>query len=458
MDVLNFERILVQQLFLDTDYRDSVFPFIKPDYFISDGVQSIVKSLVEFNREYDSFPTPTEYRNLYRGGESDKLVRELDNCLSIKNDGDMAWNKDLLIDDTEEFIRIKKNIDQCTAIHTLSTSDDPDFDAIGKEIEKLNETNSFTFDRSVGMDVHKDIEKFYDFLHRKDVFIPTNLQQLNQMISGGTTNGTLNLLMAEVNMGKSMAMVSLMAGFLQQNKKCLYLSLEMSEEQITHRLLSNLMEVKMGEMYMMPKKSFFNAYDRIAKYIQNNAVIKQETPKSMNANGIRRLLKDLKTKQGFVPDIIFIDYLGLLTANYRNKGDNSYTEMKNVSEEIRGLAIDYKVPIWSAVQTNRGGMGNLDVDFDDISDSIGSAMTADLMIALTRDEALKAEGLAQAKIIKNRFGLNKQKFLVRMDYDYMRVLDHSDDLEQSASFANAITNSMSSLSGLIPKETNSIKF
>jgi len=201
----------------------------------------------------------------------------------------------------------------------------------------------------------------------------------------------------------------------------------MSEYKITERILANLFDVEMKDLYRLNKKDFVNHFEAVNKYISRNLVIKEFPTKTANTNMIRSMIRELKDKKDFVPDIVFNDYMGIMQPNFSNKNSNSYTDIKTVSEELRGLAVELAIPIWTSIQTNRGGINNLDVDLDDMADSIGPGATADVVMSATQTDDMKESREIQLAILKNRFGLNKQRFLVKVDYSKMRITDYEED-------------------------------
>jgi len=229
------------------------------------------------------------------------------------------------------------------------------------------------------------------------------------------------------NVGKSLCLCSLAANFLLQNKNVLYISLEMSEEKISERIDANLMDVAINDLKMLDKKTYMKKSEMIRKHIRSNFHVIQYGAKTVNANRVRAILKELKVKKGFVPHAVVVDYIGLMSTNNKNKDSNSYNEMKTISEELRAVFVEESLVGWSAVQTNRSGMNNVDLDITNMADSVGTAATADLIIGITQTDELKCAGRFRWSIIKNRYGLNGQYRLVGVDYPKMRVYDIEDE-------------------------------
>jgi replicative DNA helicase len=223
------------------------------------------------------------------------------------------------------------------------------------------------------------------------------------------------------NVGKSLIMCALSKNFLTQNKKVLYISLEMSEEKIVERLLANIFDVALNDLKTMPKAEFMRRYELIRKFLKSDFKVVQYGAKTVSSNKIRSILKDYQVKKNYTPDVLIVDYLGLMNTNNKSKDSNSYSEMKLISEELRAVAVEYGMPIWSAMQTNRNGFKNVELELTDIADSIGTAATADLIIGVTQNDELKEAGKFIWYILKNRYGLNDQKLFVGVDYPKMRI-------------------------------------
>lgn len=223
------------------------------------------------------------------------------------------------------------------------------------------------------------------------------------------------------NVGKSLIMCALSKNFLAQNKKVLYISLEMSEEKIVERLLANIFDVALNDLKTMSKQEFMRRYELIKKFLKSDFKVVQYGAKTVSSNKIRSILKDYEVKKNYKPDVLIVDYLGLMNTNNKSKDSNSYSEMKLISEELRAVAVEYGMPIWSAMQTNRNGFKNVELELTDIADSIGTAATADLIIGVTQNDELKEAGKFIWYILKNRYGLNDQKLFVGVDYPKMRI-------------------------------------
>lgn len=246
-----------------------------------------------------------------------------------------------------------------------------------------------------------------------------------------------NVSVKNSNLGKSLIKCSLATNSLLQNKNVLYLSLEMSEEKISERVLANLFDINLSDLKMLDKNKFMVKLQEHQQKLESNFYVVAYPPKSINANRIRSILKELQLKKKFVPDIIFVDYLGLMSPNATNKNSNTYSEQKTISEELRAIAVEFGMPIVSAVQTNRNGFGNAELDLTDIADSVGTVATADIIFGVTQTQEMRDSGRYSFLLLKNRYGENKKKRYIGVDYPKMRIYDVKDDSNEDRTIPKA---------------------
>jgi hypothetical protein len=246
-----------------------------------------------------------------------------------------------------------------------------------------------------------------------------------------------NVSVKNSNLGKSLIKCSLATNSLLQNKNVLYLSLEMSEEKISERVLANLFDINLSDLKMLDKNKFMIKLQEHQQKLESNFYVVAYPPKSINANRIRNILKELQLKKKFVPDIIFVDYLGLMSPNATNKNSNTYSEQKTISEELRAIAVEFGMPIVSAVQTNRNGFGNAELDLTDIADSVGTVATADIIFGVTQTQEMRDAGRYSFLLLKNRYGENKKKRYIGVDYPKMRIYDVVDDADEDKTIPKA---------------------
>jgi archaellum biogenesis ATPase FlaH len=296
----------------------------------------------------------------------------------------------------------------------------------------LQDALAVSFDNNIGHDYFKDIEKRYEFYHQREDKIPFDLEFFNKITKGGLPNKTLNVALAGTGVGKSLFMCHVAASVLLQGKNVLYITLEMAEERIAERIDANLLNVNIQDIQSLPKMMFEGKVNSINKKSQGTLIIKEYPTASAHAGHFRALLNELSLKKSFKPDIIFIDYLNICSSSrYKsNFSVNSYSYIKAIAEELRGLAVEVNVPIVSATQTTRSGYGNSDVELTDTSESFGLPATADLMFALISTEELEQLNQIMVKQLKNRYNdptMNK-RFVIGIDRAKMRLYD----VEQSA--------------------------
>jgi archaellum biogenesis ATPase FlaH len=297
----------------------------------------------------------------------------------------------------------------------------------------LSDALAISFDNNIGHDYINDYEKRFEFYHRKEDKIPFDLEYFNKITKGGLPNKTLNIILAGTGVGKSLALCHFASSVLIQGKNVLYITLEMAEEKIAERIDANLLNVPIQQLADLPRQMFENKVNGIAKKTQGTFIIKEYPTASAHSGHFKALLNELALKKSFKPDIIFIDYLNICASSrFKPSGNiNSYTLVKSIAEELRGLAVEFNVPICSATQTTRSGYGNSDVELTDTSESFGLPATADMMFALISTEELEGLGQIMVKQLKNRYNdptVNK-RFIVGIDRAKMRLYDVEQDAQ-----------------------------
>jgi len=425
------ETTILRNLLFNNDYCRKVLPFIKNEYFENLHEKVVFEEICKFIVAYEKLATKevllieTEKRTDITEDTYKTIcdyVSKLDN-----NDVDYKW----LVDTTEKWCRDRAIY--LALMESIKIADGQDEKKNRDAIPSiLSDALAVSFDNNIGHDYFKDFERRYDFYHQKEDKIPFDLEFFNRITKGGLPNKTLNIALAGTGVGKSLFMCHVAASVLLQGKNVLYITLEMAEERIAERIDSNLLNVNIKDIETLPKVMFESKVQNISKKSQGTLIIKEYPTASAHAGHFRALLNELSLKKSFKPDIIFIDYLNIC-ASSRYKGNsniNSYTFVKAIAEELRGLAVETNVPIVSATQTTRSGYGNSDVELTDTSESFGLPATADLMFALISTEELEQLGQIMVKQLKNRYNdptMNK-RFVVGIDRAKMRLYD----VEQSA--------------------------
>jgi len=415
-----YEDLLIKFIYIKKDVRERISPFLDISLFDRDENRKIVVHIQKFLEKYESFPKAHESLLQLDMESRDHLK---DTIMELDSD---KYDDEFLFDNLESFIKKKMISNVCC--DTMVIIDNEDEEKINKAPDLLREAVAFSFKNDVGLDLFESSDRMFNYFHEKKHIIPTNIEQLNRQIDGGCHAKSLILFMAETNMGKSLIMSSLGVGNIFANKNVLYISCELSENSTAERMLANLFDVPIKDLKMIGEDTFKMKFDNLKKNFPNKMVIKEYPAKGINANNIRNLLKELEMKKKFVPDIIYLDQIGNMNSVHRTKSDNTYTEMGRVTQEVRGVATDFNVPIISAIQTNRDGFGAAEIDLTNTGDSLGFVQTADVVIAITQSEEMRVAGKFIWSILKNRYGINKTKITVNVNYEKMRVVDDKDAL------------------------------
>tara|TARA_B100000674_G_scaffold110053_1_gene81395 strand:+ start:228 stop:1538 length:1311 start_codon:yes stop_codon:yes gene_type:complete len=408
-----------------------VLPFIKPDYF--EGVYRILfKEVGKFVAKYNKLPSAESFK--IELDQSDKLTDDQYNMamdivpqLFTKNESDEQW----LMDTTEKWCQdraiynaIMESISIIDGKHeTLNKGALPDL---------LTKALGVGFDLTVGHDYIENVEDRYEFYHRDEDRIPFDIEFFNKITKGGVPNKTLNIALAGTGVGKSLYMCHVAANALTDGRDVLYITMEMAEERIAERIDANLLNVPIDQLDKLSKDMFTTKVADIARKTTGKLIIKEYPTGAAHSGHFRALLNELKLKRQFEPDIIFIDYLNICSSS-RMKGlggaINTYSYVKAIAEELRGLAVEYDVPIFSATQTTRSGFSNSDVGLEDTSESFGLPATADLMFALISTEELEQKGEIMVKQLKNRYNdpTVHKRFVIGVDRSKMRLFDVEED-------------------------------
>ena len=425
------ETTILRNLVFNEDYSRKVIPFIQPDYFEQKAEKVIFEEIVQFIVKYGSAITiealNIEVENRTDLNESEiKEIRELNSGF---HNGvvEQQW----LLDTTEKWCRDRAiYLALMESIHIADGNDGKkNRDAIPSI---LSDALAVSFDNNIGHDYLQNYEERYEFYHRKEDKIEFDLEYFNKITKGGLPNKTLNIALAGTGVGKSLFMCHVASAALLQGRNVLYITLEMAEERIAERIDANLLNVPIQQLVDLPRQMFETKVNSIAKKTQGSLVIKEYPTASAHSGHFKALLNELALKKSFRPDIIFIDYLNICASSRHkaNSSINSYSYIKSIAEELRGLAVEFNVPIVSATQTTRSGYGNSDVELTDTSESFGLPATADLMFALISTEELEGLGQILVKQLKNRYNDPTifKRFVIGIDRAKMRLYD----CEQSA--------------------------
>ena len=426
----SLEYTIIKNLVCNDEYRRQVFPYLKVSYFESDTNLTLFKLIKSFIEKYEKCPTKESLEVDLQGAShlSEETFKNVSSAIRNleKDDSDYKW----LVDTTEEWCRNRAIYLSLLESIKIAEGDDKEKD-MGSIPTILSDAISVSFDNKIGHDYLDDYQERYDFYNRVETKIPFDLAMFNKITKGGLTNKSLNVALAGTGVGKSLFMCHVAASTLLQGKNVLYITCEMSEEKIAERIDANLLSVPIQDIASLPRKMYESKVNNLMKKTSGKLIIKEYPTASAHVGHFRSLLSDLSLKKSFKPDIIFVDYLNICTSQrFKASFVNSYTLVKGIAEELRGLAVEQGVPVVSATQTTRSGYGSTDIDLTDTSESFGLPATADLMFALISTEESEQLGQILVKQLKNRYNdltINK-RFAVGIDRAKMKLYD----CEQSA--------------------------
>ena len=426
------ETVILRALIHDEGYARRVLPFLKPEYFTDRSDRRVYETVSDFFAKYNTAPTREslliDIAALPNLTEQDmKDVRELATEICVEEKNDIKW----LLDTTEAFCKDKALYNAIMeSIHIIDGKEKGKTPNAIPEI--LKDALGVSFDASIGHDFLEDSDKRYEFYHRVEDRIPFDLEFFNKITNGGIPSKTLNVALAGTGVGKSLFLCHHAANCLMQGRNVLYITCEMAEERIAERIDANLMDITMDDLKRLPKDIYDRKIARIMQGTKGKLVIKEYPTATANNMHFKHLLDELRLKRNFVPDILFIDYLNICASSrFKMSGSiNSYTYIKAIAEELRGLAVEKAIPIFTATQTNRSGYSNTDVELTDTSESFGLPQTADFMFAIITSEQLESLGQVQIKQLKNRYAdpASNRRFVIGIDRSKMKLFD----LEASA--------------------------
>lgn len=431
---MRLEQTILKNLIYNDEYLRKVLPFLKSEYFSDRVEKHIFDEVSSFISTYNSTPT-IEAVTLAISEKKNLTDDEVERCQGYLQEIEKA-SKDIskldwLIDKSEVFCQEKAIYNAVLASISILDGKDKTQDK-GAIPQLLADSLAVTFDNSVGHDYLENSDERYEYYHRKESRIPFDLEFFNKITKGGLPKKTLNIALAGTGVGKSLFMCHVAAGAMSQGHNVLYITLEMAEEKIAERIDANLLNVTIDELLELPKDMYDKKVARVKNKTTGKLIIKEYPTASASAIHFRTLLNELNLKRNFIPDIIFIDYLNICCSSRIKPGAsiNSYTYVKAIAEELRGLAVEHNVPIVSATQTTRSGFTSSDPGLEDTSESFGLPATADLMFALISSEELEELGQLMIKQLKNRYNDPSyfKRFTVGIDRSKMKLYD----VEQSA--------------------------
>ena len=428
---MNFEKIIFNNLVFNEPYVRKVFPFLKEEYF-SNVNDKIVYSVIDsYIKKYNKLPTKealfVDLSNISINESNFKECKEIISEFNQTIKTDIEW----LVDNTEKFVQ-EKSIYNAIMKSITILDDKKEPAAKGAIPQILSDALAVSFDSHIGHDFLDDSESRYEFYHTKEVKIEFDLDYFNKITKGGLSRKTLSIILSGTGGGKSLFMCHCAAANLSAGLNVLYITMEMAEERIAERIDANLLNVTMDELKELSKEIFDRKVDKLKGKTSGKLIIKEYPTACAGSANFRHLLNELKIKKKFTPDIIYIDYLNICMSSRLKAGNNvnSYTYIKAIAEELRGLAVEFNVPVVSATQTTRSGFGNSDPGLEDTSESFGLPATADMMFALISTEELELLNQIMIKQLKNRYADPSQykRFVIGIDKSKMKLYD----VEQSA--------------------------
>lgn len=431
---MKLEQTILKNLIYNEEYLRKVIPFLKSEYFSDRTEKALFDEISSYTSTYNSLPS-IEAITLAVREKKNISTDELERCESyiqeIENDKHEVSKTEWLIDRSEAFCQEKAIYNAVSAAISILDGKDKTLDK-GSIPKLLADSLAVGFDTNIGHDYLDNAEQRYEFYHKTEKKIPFDLEYFNKITKGGLPQKTLNIALAGTGVGKSLFMCHVAAGCMSQGKNVLYITMEMAEERIAERIDANLLNVAVDDLMQMPKELYDKKIDRLRQNTVGKLIIKEYPTASASAIHFRTLLNELNLKRNFVPDIIFIDYLNICCSSRVKAGANvnSYTYIKAIAEELRGLAVEFSVPIMSATQTTRSGFNSSDPGLEDTSESFGLPATADFMFALITSEELESLGQIMVKQLKNRYAdpTAFKRFAIGIDRSKMKLYD----VEQSA--------------------------
>ena len=428
---LTIEQTILKNLIQNDEFIRKTLPFIKEEFFQERQEQFIFREIKEYFMKYSA--SPTSEALLITIDEKDnidsQLMGDISNLLKIVGDDTEKTPYDWLLDTSEEWCKDRAIyngvMDSIEIIRDESRSK-------GDIPEILKDALSTSFDSNIGHDFLEDYESRFDFYHTEEEKIPFDLEMMNKITKGGLPNKSLNICMAGTGVGKSLLMCHMASSCLLQGKNVLYVTMEMAEEKIAERIDANLLDISLNDLQDLPKEMYDRKIKRVRDKTKGKLIIKEYPTASAHVGHLRHLLQELSLKKDFVPDMMFIDYLNICASSRVRPGGqvNTYSYVKSIAEEMRGLAVEVDVPIMSATQTNRTGFVSTDIGLEDTSESFGLPATADFMFAVMSTEELQELDQIMIKQLKNRYNdpTYNRRFVLGIERAKMRLYD----CEQSA--------------------------
>ena len=425
---MRLETTILKNLIYNEEYTRKVLPFLSVNYFQEREDKILYEKIAEYINQYNALPTQEALaieldKSPIKDEEFQNSLKLLESITNENDEANISW----LLDSTEKFCQDRAIYN--AVVESISILDEKGRNTRDKGSipDILSDALSVSFDPHVGHDYFLDADERYEFYHRIEEKIPWDLEFFNRITKGGLSNKTLNIALAGTGVGKSLFMCHVAASCLSQNYNVLYITLEMAEEKIAERVDANLLNISIDDLQKIPKDLYDKKIDKLKQTIKGKLIVKEYPTAAANANHFRALLNELNLKRSFVPNIILIDYINICTSSRIKQGANvnSYTYIKSIAEELRGLAVENAIPILSATQTTRSGFTNTDIGLEDTSESFGLPATADFMFAIISTEQMEELNQIMIKQLKNRYSdpTSNRKFVIGIDRSKMKLYD-----------------------------------
>lgn len=423
---VQFPHLILKAIYSNSNVRNRVIPYLSADWFRENqNISSIVSKILDYMEKFGQFPTVIESRMMLRTDQG--MLEEFDAAIAIPDD---EANTEFMLQDIQEFIRKKLLYEATVKIQeSLFSNTEPDQQEEGSFAQMVADAEAFTFDTDIGFDLVEDLDEVYEEMIQAVSIIPSGIKEIDTLLNGGVPDKVMIGIMAPTNVGKTLIMSALASNMLTQGHDILYLTFEDSKTKIATRMMQNLCNISQEQLRMLNKNSFVALKEMMKKKSSQHLKIVEMEECTVNAMRIRTLLKDLKEKKQFEPEIIFIDYIGCMIPNGRpNPNLNSNTILQKVAAETRGsICMKMGIPIVTALQTNRGGYGSASVDLNDVADSYGSTMKLDAILAVTQDQTMLENGMYKIKVAKTRIKNNKgTEVMIGVSIDKQQIYDIAD--------------------------------
>ena len=419
-----FEKVIIKALYANQSICSKVLPELTDKWFSEYDTKQIVNKIIEFNTKYSNLPNAIELKRMIT---DEKTLKVFDDVLAID---DNQVNTPYLMGEIEEFVRKKLLLNQATKIQQYANG------GVQKEsfTDNIADAEAFTFDDNIGFDFFTEAQRLYEDANTKEVIFKSGLKTLDDLIGGGFHEKSLSLIMSSTNVGKTLIMCALTTNFVLHGYRVLYVTFEDSENKIATRIAQNMFDITQSQYKVMSRDDFAKAFTKAKSIAGGDKLIIKEYPEgTVNALQIEALIKDLKDKKKFVPDVLVVDYIGCMIPNGKpNPNLNSNSLLTLAAQQIRALGMKYGFPVISASQTNRGGYNTAEISLSDAADSCGQNMKADAVFAVTQTPEMKDQGMYQVQLLKTRYGNQRgQLVTIGVDVEKQRIYD----LNNSASVA-----------------------